>query len=141
MKLSERIHPIGSGAAGFLLTGRLDCHVQAIAPAIRDGTDVAISLDVARVAGVYPPRCTPRPWAVDVELRDRDVIEIGELPLQATIPPARRQGAGVALLGRRPLRGWQDPPAGRTTAASMHTWLRCARWGSRADFPGTSPSA
>jgi glyoxylase-like metal-dependent hydrolase (beta-lactamase superfamily II) len=165
VKLSDRVHLIGSGRHGFSLTDPLDCHVylvdggselaivdagvgrdtgrivdairsdgldpsrvahivltyahydhaggcaalhealpdarvyvpEAMAAAVREGDDAAISLDVAVERGVYPPGSTLAPCPVDVELRDGDTIQVGEVPLAVIDTPGHADGH-VALL-------------------------------------------
>lgn len=50
---------------------------------LEQGTDQDAGLDVAREQGVYPPDFHYRNCVVDHGLRDRDVIEIGDLRFQA----------------------------------------------------------
>jgi len=73
-------------------------YVSAVAaPWIRDGDDAAISLDVARAIGAYPPDSELVPCPVDVELSDGDAIAIGDLRLTVIDTPGHSDGH-VALV-------------------------------------------
>src|SRR5215813_6760850 len=172
MKLSERIHLVGSGAMGFDLTDPLDCHVYLIdggdelalidagagmgaeaivenvraanldpsrirhlilthghgdhaggaarlrrliggplvylsgitAAALRTGDERALSLDVAKQAGIYPAEYRLEPCEVDVELEEGATIDVGDLRLQVLDTPGHCDGHVSLLLeheGRR----------------------------------------
>src|SRR5215472_1858515 len=174
MKLSERIHLVGSGAMGLDLTDPLDCHVYLIdggdelalidagagmgaeaivenvraanldpsrirhlilthghgdhaggaaklrrliggplvylsgitAAALRTGDERALSLDVAKQAGIYPSDYKLEPCAVDVELEDGATIDVGDLRLLVIETPGHCDGHISLLLeyeGRRTL--------------------------------------
>jgi hydroxyacylglutathione hydrolase len=166
MKLSERVHLIGSGRLGFSLTDPLDCHVflidggdelaivdtgagrsadalvdsivaggldpsavtwivlthghfdhaggcaalraalpaarvctsAVIAEAIRVGDDAAISLDIARAVGAYPPGSTLHPCPVELEVGDGDLIVVGDLSLRVLDTPGHADGHVSLLL-------------------------------------------
>lgn len=177
MKLSERIHLVGSGAMGFDLTDRLDCHVYLIdggdelalidagagmgaeaivenvraanldpsrirhlilthghgdhaggaarlrrlldgpavyvsgvtAAALRTGDEGALSLDVAKRAGVYPSDYKLEPCAVDVELEEGATIDVGDLRLVVMDTPGHCDGHVSLLLEHE---GWRTLFAG-----------------------------
>lgn len=62
------------------------------APVIRTGDDRAVALDVARAAGFYPADFVLPPCRVDTELREGDVIRVGELALTAYETPGHCDG-------------------------------------------------
>ena len=67
-----------------------DLQVLASPPAARavGGADeAAMSLDVARAAGIYPPDYSMRPGAVDGELVDGDRLALGRLAVTALATP------------------------------------------------------
>lgn len=82
-----------AGAAG--MRDRLGLEVYASPTAaryIREGDERAISLDVARRAGVYPPDFVFRPCPVDVEVGDGARIAVGDLTLEVLETPGHASG-------------------------------------------------
>jgi hydroxyacylglutathione hydrolase len=74
---------------------RLDAEVYAstlAAPAIRSGDERAVALDVAKAAGFYPADFNLPPCPVDVEVREGDVVRVGDLTLQAWDTPGHCDG-------------------------------------------------
>lgn len=63
-----------------------------VADWLRRGDEEAISLDRARGAGIYPPDFRFRPCAVDVELRDGDAHDFGDLRLEVVATPGHCTG-------------------------------------------------
>jgi glyoxylase-like metal-dependent hydrolase (beta-lactamase superfamily II) len=63
-----------------------------VARFVREGDERAISLDVARTAGLYPTDFTFRACPVERELNDGDVVEVGELRLEAMATPGHAAG-------------------------------------------------
>jgi hydroxyacylglutathione hydrolase len=160
VKLTDRIHLVGSGSMGFDLTDPFDCHVylvdggdelalvdvgagmgaeaivdnvrragfdparirhvilthahgdhaggaarmhrlladptvylsRTVADFLREGNEQAVSVDVAKKAGIYPPDYVLEPCGVDVELGDGDTIGVGELTLQVLDTPGHADG-------------------------------------------------
>ena len=160
MKLTDRIHLVGSGSLGFDLTDPFDCHVylldgadelalvdvgagmgaeaivenvrrdgfdptrirhlilthahgdhaggaarirrllddpavylsRAVAGFLREGNEHAVSLDVAKRAGIYPPDYALEPCDVDVELDDGATIRVGDLALRVLDTPGHSDG-------------------------------------------------
>jgi glyoxylase-like metal-dependent hydrolase (beta-lactamase superfamily II) len=160
VKLTERLHLVGSGSLGFDLTDPFDCHVylldggdelalvdvgagmgaeaivenvrregfdpsrirhlilthahgdhaggaarmrgllddpavylsHAVARFLREGDEQAVSLDVAKQAGIYPPDYALEPCDVDVELDDGATIEVGNLALRVLDTPGHSDG-------------------------------------------------
>lgn len=174
MRLSSRVHLVGSGAMGFDLTDPFDCHVYLIdggdelalvdagagmgaeailanvraakldparirhlilthghgdhaggapklrrllheplvyasaisAPALRNADEKALSLDVAKRAGIYPDDYTLEPCPIDVELEEAATIHVGDLTLAVLETPGHCDGHISLLLedgGRRTL--------------------------------------
>jgi glyoxylase-like metal-dependent hydrolase (beta-lactamase superfamily II) len=76
------------------------------APALRAGDERAISIDVAKKVGIYPPDYTLEPCDVDVELVEGDTVVVGDLTLQVLDTPGHADGHVSLLLdhdGRRSL--------------------------------------
>jgi hydroxyacylglutathione hydrolase len=160
VKLTDRIHLVGSGSLGFDLTDPFDCHVylldgadelalvdvgagmgaeaivenvrrdgfdptrirhlilthahgdhaggaarirrllddpavylsRAVAGFLREGDEHAVSLDVAKRAGIYPPDYALEPCDVDVELDDGATIRVGDLALRVLDTPGHSDG-------------------------------------------------
>ena len=63
-----------------------------VADWLRRGDEEAISLDRARRAGMYPTDFHIRPCDVDIELRDGDVFEFGDLRLEVVATPGHCTG-------------------------------------------------
>jgi glyoxylase-like metal-dependent hydrolase (beta-lactamase superfamily II) len=83
-----------AGAAGLreLLPGlRVNASREA-APWLREGDERAISLDVARRAGMYPPDFRLRPCPVDAELDDGAELRVGDLTVRAIATPGHARG-------------------------------------------------
>jgi glyoxylase-like metal-dependent hydrolase (beta-lactamase superfamily II) len=79
-------------------------HVRA--EALRAGDEVAVSIDVAKQVGIYPPDYVLAPCDVDVELAEGDRIEVGSLILEVLDTPGHADGHVSLLLdqgGRRTL--------------------------------------
>lgn len=77
------------------------CHVlvgEAEAGALESGDESAISLDVARRAGYYPPDYQMKACPVTRALRDGDEIAIGRYHLRVLATPGHSPGS-IALLG------------------------------------------
>ena len=156
MKLTERVYLVGSGASGFALTDRYDCHVYLLdggdelalidvgagmgvaeimanvradgfdpasirhiilthvhgdhgggaarvravlgnganvylhtdsADFLREGNEEAISLDVAKEFGIYPPDYRFEPCPVDIELEEAQSLQVGDLELAVVETP------------------------------------------------------
>jgi hydroxyacylglutathione hydrolase len=76
------------------------------AEALREGDERAVSIDLAKQVGIYPPDYTLEPCDVDVELADGDTIRVGDLALQVLDTPGHADGHVSLLLehgGRRSL--------------------------------------
>ncbi len=74
---------------------RLDVEVvasQFAAPAIRSGDAQASALDVAQAAGFYPADFALPPCRVDRELREGDVVRVGDLALTTYETPGHCEG-------------------------------------------------
>jgi glyoxylase-like metal-dependent hydrolase (beta-lactamase superfamily II) len=59
---------------------------------VRDGDERAISLDVARVAGLYPADFAFPPCPVDAVLGDGDEVKVGDLRLRSVETPGHADG-------------------------------------------------
>lgn len=160
MKLTDRIHLVGSGTNGFDLTDAYDCHVYlvdggdemalidvgagmgaeaivenvrkdgldpdlikhlvlthghgdhaggaarmrrllggptvhasgVIAESLRQGDEKAVSLDVAKLAGIYPTDYRLEPCPVDHELEEGATIQVGDLRLAVLDTPGHCDG-------------------------------------------------
>lgn len=68
------------------------------AEALRDGDERAVSIDVAKRAGIYPPDYTLEPCDVDVELDEGEAIRVGDLTLQVLETPGHADGHVSLLL-------------------------------------------
>lgn len=74
---------------------RLDVEVytsKMSAPVIRSADEKAVALDVAKAAGFYPQDFYLPPCPVDVELNEGDLIQVGDLTLQAYDTPGHCDG-------------------------------------------------
>lgn len=67
------------------------------AEALRTGDDVAVSIDIARTIGIYPPDYTLEPCRVDVELSEGSRIQVGDLSIEVIETPGHADGH-VSLL-------------------------------------------
>lgn len=82
-----------AGAAA--LRERLDLQVRAsptVARYVREGDERAISLDVARVAGVYPTDFIFPPCPVEGDLTDGATVKVGDLSVQVVDTPGHSSG-------------------------------------------------
>ncbi|MDZ4764095.1 MAG: MBL fold metallo-hydrolase [Chloroflexota bacterium] len=62
------------------------------APVVRSGDEKAVSLDLGRAAGFYPADYVLPPCRVDTELREGDVVHVGDLALTAYETPGHCDG-------------------------------------------------
>jgi hydroxyacylglutathione hydrolase len=93
-----------AGAAA--LRERLGLKVLAsptVAGYVREGDERAISLDVARRAGVYPTEFVFPPCPVDGELADGATVRVGDLTLEAVETPGHAVGHLSYVLRRNGL--------------------------------------
>lgn len=167
MKITDRIHIVGSGRLGFNLTDDFDCHIYLLdggneyalidagggrdlpgiltqieadgldvrrvrqlllthahtdhaagaaglkerlglevyaspvaAGYVREGDERAISLDLARRAGVYPPDFVFSACPVDIEVGDGASIAVGDLTLDVMETPGHASGHLAYILRR-----------------------------------------
>jgi len=78
----------------------------AIAESLRAGDEQAMSIDVAKQAGIYPLDYRLEPFAIDHELEEGASIEVGELQLNVFDTPGHSDGHISLLMeedGRRTL--------------------------------------
>lgn len=78
----------------------------AIAESLRAGDEQAMSIDVAKQAGIYPLDYRLEPFAIDHELEEGASIEVGELQLDVFDTPGHSDGHISLLMeedGRRTL--------------------------------------
>jgi hydroxyacylglutathione hydrolase len=88
----------GGAARMRTLLGEPAIHASgAIADVLRRGDEKAISLDVAKQAGIYPPDYHLEPFPVDHELEEGATIEVGGLRLGIFDTPGHSDGH-VSLL-------------------------------------------
>ncbi len=73
---------------------------QVAADFLRRADEAALSLDVAKAAGIYPPDYRLEPCEVDIELREGDTIRIGEVALSVLDTPGHSDGHVSLLLER-----------------------------------------
>ncbi len=97
----------GGGASMRRLTDEAAVYVSRNrAQALREGDERAVSIDVAKTVGIYPPDYTLEPCEVEVELADGDTVVVGDLTLEVLDTPGHADGH-VSLLvehdGRRSL--------------------------------------
>ncbi|HEY3082480.1 MAG TPA: MBL fold metallo-hydrolase [Chloroflexota bacterium] len=92
-----------AGAAGLreALPGLRVYASREAAPWLREGDERAISLDVARAAGMYPPDVRLRPCPVDAELDDGAELPVGALTVRAVATPGHARGHLSFLSGPR----------------------------------------
>jgi hydroxyacylglutathione hydrolase len=69
-----------------------------IADALRAGDEKAFSLDLAKVAGIYPADYRLEPFDVDQELEEGATIDVGDLRLQVYDTPGHSDGHVSLLL-------------------------------------------
>jgi hydroxyacylglutathione hydrolase len=97
----------GGAARMRTLLGDLAIHSSgAISESLRRGDEKAMSLDVAKQAGIYPPDYRLEPFAIDHELEEGATVEVGELRLAVFDTPGHSDGHVSLLLedsGRRML--------------------------------------
>jgi glyoxylase-like metal-dependent hydrolase (beta-lactamase superfamily II) len=91
-------HAGGAAALHELLPRATVYASAAIARAIGEGDDAAISLDVAVERGLYPPGATLRACPVDVALREGDAIAVGDVSLGVLETPGHSDGHVSLLL-------------------------------------------
>jgi glyoxylase-like metal-dependent hydrolase (beta-lactamase superfamily II) len=91
-------HAGGAAALRELLPQATVYASAAIAGAISQGDDAAISLDVAVERGLYPPGATLRPCPVEVALREGDTIAVGDVFLGVLDTPGHSAGHVSLLL-------------------------------------------
>ena len=72
-----------------------------VARSLRDGDERAISLDVARTAGIYPSDYRFAACPVDRELADGDRVQVGDWAVEAIATPGHSRGH-LSYLARRP---------------------------------------
>jgi hydroxyacylglutathione hydrolase len=81
------------GAAGLReALGLRVCASPVAASYLRDGDERASSLDVARLAGVYPADFAFRACPVDEELADGAIVSVGDLQVEAVDTPGHASG-------------------------------------------------
>lgn len=88
-----------AGAAG--VRRRFDLRVLAspeVARYLRAGDERAVSLDIARKAGAYPPDFVFPPCPVDTELDDGGQVDVGDLTFTALHTPGHASGHLAYLL-------------------------------------------
>src|SRR5262245_24569834 len=91
-----------AGAAGLreALPGLRVYASREAAPWLREGDERAISLDIARAAGMYPPDIRLRPCPVEAELGDGEELRVGDLRVRAVATPGHARGHLSFLVGR-----------------------------------------
>ena len=102
-------HGHGDHAGGAARMRRLlgDPAVHAsglIADSLRMGDEKAVSLDVAKVAGIYPPDYRLEPFPVDHELEEGATIQVGDVQLLVLDTPGHSDGHVSLLLSEGPHR-------------------------------------
>ena len=75
-----------------------------IADSLRKGDEKAVSLDVAKVAGIYPPDYRLEPFPVDDELEEGATIQVGDVQLLVLDTPGHSDGHVSLLLSEGPHR-------------------------------------
>jgi hydroxyacylglutathione hydrolase len=95
-----------------------------VARYVREGDERAVSLDVARRAGSYPPEFAFPPCPVDAELADGAAVKIGDLTLTALETPGHASGhlAYVLRQGDRVSVFCGDAVFFGGTILLQHTW-------------------
>jgi hydroxyacylglutathione hydrolase len=95
-----------------------------VARYVREGDERAVSLDVARRAGSYPPEFAFPPCPVDAELADGAAVKIGDLTLTALETPGHASGhlAYVLRQGDRVSVFCGDAVFFGGTVLLQHTW-------------------
>jgi hydroxyacylglutathione hydrolase len=95
-----------------------------VARYVREGDERAVSLDVARRAGSYPPEFAFPPCPVDAELVDGAAVKIGDLTLTALETPGHASGhlAYVLRQGDRVSVFCGDAVFFGGTILLQHTW-------------------
>jgi len=96
----------------------------AVARYLREGDERAVSLDVARKAGAYPPDFIFPPCPVDAELDDGAQVTVGDLTLTALNTPGHASGhiAYVLRQGDRVSVFCGDAVFFGGTILLQHTW-------------------
>jgi hydroxyacylglutathione hydrolase len=95
-----------------------------VARYVHEGDERAVSLDVARRAGSYPPEFAFPPCPVDAELADGAAVKIGDLTLTALETPGHASGhlAYVLRQGDRVSVFCGDAVFFGGTILLQHTW-------------------
>jgi hydroxyacylglutathione hydrolase len=95
-----------------------------VARYVREGDEHAVSLDVARQAGGYPPEFTFPPCPVDTELDDGAQVSVGDLTLTGLNTPGHASGhiAYVLRQGDRVSVFCGDAVFFGGTILLQHTW-------------------
>jgi glyoxylase-like metal-dependent hydrolase (beta-lactamase superfamily II) len=76
------------GVAGWHEVSRVEVLAHpATAATVRTADERSMSLDVARIAGIYPKDYVVRPGAVDRELADGEVLRLGRLAVTVLATP------------------------------------------------------
>lgn len=90
------------GGGAFQMQQVLDAPLvylsRELAVFLRNGDEQALSIDVARRAGIYPPDYRLTPCDVTVELADADVVHVGDLSLKVIATPGHCDGHVSFLL-------------------------------------------
>ena len=77
---------------------------SAIARFLEEGDTERLSVDAAKAAGRYPSDYPFEPCTIDIELEDRDRIEVGDLTLEVLSTPGHSDGDLCLLLTQGPER-------------------------------------
>lgn len=85
-------HAGGAARMRALLGGPAVYLSGTVARALRTGDERAVSLDVAKRAGIYPPDYRLEPCEVDVALAEGDTVRIGDLALDVLDTPGHSDG-------------------------------------------------
>jgi hydroxyacylglutathione hydrolase len=91
-------HAGGAARMRRLLGEPVVCVSRDRARALREADEGAVSIDVAKRAGIYPPAYTLEPCEVDVELVHGDTLAVGDLSLQVLDTPGHADGHVSLLL-------------------------------------------
>jgi hydroxyacylglutathione hydrolase len=85
-------HAVGAGRMRKLLGEPAIYASGVIADSLRRGDEKAISIDVAKQAGIYPLDYTLEPFPVDHELEERAIVDVGSLHLTILDTPGHSDG-------------------------------------------------
>jgi len=91
-------HAGGAARMRTLLGEPAVCISRDRAQALRAADEGAVSIDVAKRVGIYPPTYTLEPCEVDVELVHGDTLAVGDLTLQVLDTPGHADGHVSLLL-------------------------------------------